>query len=155
MQHPPAKEKIYRHLINLLSQKIETAESAIQSAKDSRDNETKSSVGDKYETGRAMMQIEQQKNEVQLSKALTLKKILEQINIDADAANNHQAQLGSLVITPQAFFFLSIGIGKIAVESQKVFAISMASPMGKILYGKKAGDQISFQGKMVEVLEVL
>lgn len=151
------KQKIVQHLYQLLDQKINTAEVAIQSAKEARDHETKSSAGDKFETGRAMMQIEQQKNEVQLSKAITLKKTLEQINLDKVPLENAAAtkvELGSLVQTTAGLFFLAIGIGKIEIEKKKIFVISLAAPMGKLLFGKKAGDEINFQGKTSTIITV-
>ncbi len=145
------KKKVYENLIEKLDLKISTAESAIASAIDSRDNETKSSVGDKYETGRAMMQLEQQKNEVQLAKAITLKKTLKRINIEL---KKDTGELGAMLNTTNGIFFLSIGLGKIVVEDQTVYAISMASPMGKVLFGKKTGDELIFQGKKIVIQAV-
>ena len=57
------KEQILNQLLTQLDQKTETAKTAIESAKESRDNDTKSSAGDKFETGREMMQMEIDKNE--------------------------------------------------------------------------------------------
>jgi len=145
------KKSVYDALILHLNLKIKTAESAIEAAIDSRDNETKSSVGDKYETGRAMMQLEQQKNEVQLAKAITLKKTLQQINIEL---KKEKGELGALVKTSNGLFFLSIGLGKIFAGDQTVFAISLASPVGKLLFSKKAGDIIEFRGKKIEILKI-
>ena len=67
------KGLIYNQLQEMLDRKIESAKKAIESAKEARDSDTKSSVGDKYETGRAMMQIELEKNEVQLNKVINLR----------------------------------------------------------------------------------
>lgn len=145
------KRKAFNILLEKLDLKISTAKSAIASAIDSRDNETKSSVGDKFETGRAMMQLEQQKNEVQLAKAVSLKQTLQQIKIEL---KKEKGELGALVQTSNGTFLLSIGLGKIMVENQTLYAISMASPMGKVLFGKKTGDELMFQGKTIKILEV-
>ena len=75
------KEQILNRLHGIIDNKVDIAKSAVESAKESRNSDTKSSAGDKHETGRAMMQIELEKNEVQLSKALELKHELNQINI--------------------------------------------------------------------------
>ena len=67
-----------------MDKRIETANRDIQLAKESRDNETKSTAGDKYETGRAMVQFELEKNKVQLNKAIQLKNELSQINLNGN-----------------------------------------------------------------------
>jgi len=66
------KEQILNRLHEIVDNKIDIAKSAVDSVKESRNSDTKSSEGDKHETGRAMMQIEPEKNETQLSKALNI-----------------------------------------------------------------------------------
>ena len=61
------KKKVLSACFEQVNDKIIKIERAIAAVIESRDNETKSSVGDKYETGRAMMQNEQQRLESQLS----------------------------------------------------------------------------------------
>ena len=74
------KEIIIQELNVIIDQKIDEAKSSISAAKESRDNETKSSVGDKYETGRAMAQIELDKLYEQLEKSIKMKYVLDQID---------------------------------------------------------------------------
>lgn len=136
------KQKIYNRIIESLDQKIEIAKEAISSAKESRDNDTKSSAGDKFETGREMMQIEIDKNEAQLSKAFHLKNDLSKINL---LTTNTNVEFGSLVETNNGTYFMSIGIGKVEVDKKEYFAISLVSPIGQILYKKKIGDKAFFQ----------
>lgn len=145
------KEKTYQTLLAAIERSITTARSAMLAAQDSRDNETKSSAGDKFETGRAMMQIESEKNKVQLLKAIKLKKELTQINIQPAKTI---IKVGSLVTTKTGIYFLAIGIGKVKVEEQNVFCISMASPIGQVLNGLAVGDSSSFQGRAIEVLAI-
>jgi len=68
------KQLIHNQLLTDLDKRIKSAKEFIESAKESRDNDTKSSAGDKFETGREMMQMEIDKNETQLRKALKLKR---------------------------------------------------------------------------------
>ena len=146
------KKQIHNQLINQLDQKAETAKIAIQSAKESRDNDTKSSAGDKFETGREMMQIEIDKSEAQLGKALKLKSELLQINIK----NIYEkVEFGSLVYTSEGVYFISIGIGKIDIDSERIFAISLASPIGKLLHQKVIGDKIQFQGREFIINDII
>ncbi|MBN1253611.1 MAG: hypothetical protein JXR51_09760 [Bacteroidales bacterium] len=146
------KELIYNELLNIVDKKIATAKQAIESAKESRDNDTKSSVGDKYETGRVMMQIEMENHEIQLSKALKQKGELLQINIKKEYK---KAASGSLVITNQGNYFISIGIGKIDVNNEIFFSISLASPLGMLIFDKKVGAKFQFQEKKFTIKNIV
>ena len=145
------KEAVYNHIISLLDDKISTAQKAVLSAKESRDNETKSSAGDKHETGRAMSQIELENSEVQLAKVTHLKGQLLQIDFQK---KRNIIEAGCLVRTDNAVYFISIGLGKIQVNNQVCYAVSMQSPIGQVLQHKKMGDVISFQDKEFEVKEI-
>jgi transcription elongation GreA/GreB family factor len=146
------KEILVNQLKNILDKRIETANSDIQLAKESRDNETKSTAGDKYETGRAMVQFELEKNKVQLNKAIQLKNELAQIDIHKKF---NKSVFGSIVKTTQDNYFISIGLGKINVGEESFFAISLASPIGMILNNKKEGDFVNFPGKTFTITEIL
>ncbi len=145
------KTKIIQHLQALLDQRIEESNQAIEAAKESRNNDTKSSAGDKYETGRAMMQIEIDKSEFQRGKALALKADLERVEATKKFS---KAEFGSLVMTNHEHYFLAIGVGKLEVEGVKYYAISMASPIGAMLQGKSIGGQTEFQGRTLIITHI-
>ena len=138
----PLKQLILNQLQKIIDKKIETVKTVIKSTKEARDSDTKSSAGDKHETGRAMMQIELEKNEVQLSRTLYLKNELSRINIQKEY---NKVEFGSLVVTNQGNYFISIGIGKIEVNNETYFSISIASPIGNLLHNKKIGDKVQFK----------
>jgi hypothetical protein len=119
--------------------------------KESRDGETKSSAGDKYETARAMTQIEMEKTEVQLENIRLLQHELSRIDLDN---TYHTAETGSLVITGESKYFISVGIGKVVVGNETVYVISAASPLGQFLSGKSAGDKGIFQGKEFRIQSI-
>ena len=146
------KEQICNKLQEMLGRKVEIAIRAIESAKEARDNDTKSSAGDKYETGRAMMQIELEKNEVQLSRAINLQKELSRINTQKEY---NKVEFGSLVVTNQGAYFISIGIGKIEVNNENYYSISLASPIGKLLKDKIVGDRVQFQGREFTIRDIV
>lgn len=136
------KNIILNHLHAIILDKIEVFTNAIESAKESRNNDTKSSAGDKYETGREMIQIEIDKNTAQLQNARNLKEELARIPIQKEFS---KAEFGSLVETNQGIYFLSIGIGKIVIQNKTIFAISTASPIGILLQNKSIHDTFQFQ----------
>lgn len=146
------KEDIIAEIIKILNKKIESTQQAIDSAKESRDNETKSSVGDKYETSRAMMQFEMEKHMVQRNKAENQKNELLKIDINK---TYKKAELGSLILTDFGNFFISTGIGKLSINNYSIFCISPASPAGKLLLGKLAGETFSLQGKQIPILQIV
>jgi len=142
---------IYSELEKILDEKIREAEYAIASAIESRNNDTKSSAGDKYETGRAMMQMEIEHSEMQLRKTLEQKAELLKIDL------HHQFTkcfTGSLVITDNGNYFISIGLGRIIAADNNYYSISLASPIGIALNGKSAGDTFIFQGKEIKIKSV-
>jgi len=142
------KVDLYNKIQAILDERIEQAKSAIASAKQSRDNDTKSSAGDKYETGRAMMQQEMDKNEAQLSKTLLLKKTMALIDPNLVCET---IELGSLVITDSGIYFMSIGLGAVDVGKEKIYSVSLVSPIGKFLHQKVAGEQVTFQGRTFSI----
>ena len=145
------KKQVLEKLIYILDNRIEESKIALKAAKDSRDSETKSSVGDKYETGRAMVQIEIGKYQDQLEKSLKLKNAVAQIEPEKKSSS---VDFGSLVVTNHGKYMVSVGLGVIEVDKEKYFAISLASPLGKELDGKRVGDKLVFQGREIEIVEI-
>ena len=78
------------------------AKKSKKSFQESLDSETKSSAGDKYETGRAMVQIELEKNQAQYNKFLKLKNELKQID---PIVIKSKIEYGSIVVTNNGNFF--------------------------------------------------
>jgi hypothetical protein len=151
MDHKDIKALICKELETMIDARIAEAEAAIAAALEARNNDTKSSAGDKYETGREMIQIEINKSETQRGKALMLKKDLARIDLHKHYT---QSAFGSLVITNQEKYFLSIGFGKLQVEGETYVAISLASPIGMALQDKAIGAKVHFQGKELLILEI-
>ncbi len=128
----------------LVEERVNNIKIALQEAQNAANNETKSSAGDKHETGRAMAQLETEKLTIQLTEALKLEQVLTQINPKTE---HQQIGLGSLVITNNGNFYIAVSLGKIEKDNQTYFAISAASPIGKQLIGLKSGSEFSFNGR--------
>ncbi|BDC97752.1 3-oxoacyl-ACP synthase [Persicobacter psychrovividus] len=145
------KIALYHKCEAYVNDRIERSKADIQSAQEASNNETKSSAGDKYETARAMAQIEKEKALTQLSEAGKLRQALDMIIADKPMAI---AELGSLVITTAGQFYMSISAGKLMLDGQVFFAISPASPLGQQLIGKQAGEQYQINGKQFSIKEI-
>ena len=145
------KQALYIRCQQYVQERIDTARSAMNAAQEAANEESKSSAGDKYETGRAMAQIERDRHAQLLAEALKLDQDMAQIDIGKPTA---MARPGSLIITDRGRFFISISVGKLTVEGTDYFAVSAASPIGAQLLGRKAGDVIMFNKLTYRVQDV-
>jgi len=146
------KKELYTLCVNYAKNRIDTAKLAIEDAKQSANEETKSSAGDKYETAREMMQQETDRNQAQLNEANKLLVALNQINVDTVSTT---AVPGSLVVTDNGKFYIAISAGALTLNGEGYFAVSPASPIGGKLQGRKVGDQFSLNGKDYQVESVI
>ncbi len=115
-------------------------------------SEDKNSTGDKHETGRAMLHLEQEKLSGQLLEVENTRNALKKIDI---VPRGETIGMGSLVRTETARYFLSISAGSHKEGEVVVYCISGASPMAQLLLGKRVGDVFEFNGQSHTILEVL
>lgn len=146
------KKQLHQLCADHVQKMIDTAQQAILSAQQSAGEETKSSAGDKYETGREMMQQETNRNMAQLTEANKLKVALSQVNANAPSSGTVQA--GSLVITDNGKFYIAISAGALMLNNDTYFAVSMASPIGAQLRGKGVGEKVSFNNKVYRIQSI-
>ena len=132
-----------------IDQRIAAARTAMQAAQESSSSETKSSAGDKYETGREMANAERDRNAAHMQQAQQLQAELARISPDASCDT---VRPGALVHTSLGVFYISISAGKL--EGHDVFVVSAAAPVAVALKGLRAGQEAVFNGKAVRVLAV-
>ena len=145
------KHQLYKLCVSYIAKKVDEITTIIEDAVESANNESKSSAGDKYETGREMMEQEIELNTERLKELIKQREIVEKINPDQKQAI---IQLGSLVKTNFGFYYLSIAAGQLKIGGVTYFAISTSSPAGVQLMGKKAGDSFSLNTKNFIIEEV-
>lgn len=144
------KQQLLEACLDFVKEKHNTISKSIASNKNDLFSETKSSAGDKHETGRAMIQLEMEKAGQQLSEVTIMQEVLKKITIEK---KSDVTCLGSLIKTTKGTYFLAISIGKIEINGVDYFAISSQSPIGKQLLGKKVGEIIHFNS--AEILEII
>ncbi|GAB3785615.1 hypothetical protein GCM10028818_47480 [Spirosoma horti] len=149
--HQQTKAALFALCQAYVQKRIDTARQAMEAAQEAANSESKSSAGDKYETGRAMAQLERDRHAQLLAEAQKVERELTQLNIDK---TYETVQPGSLVVTNRGLFFVSIGAGKLAVDGVDYFAVSAASPIASALVGRKANDTITFNKMVYQVIEV-
>lgn len=145
------KQKIYDRSIKQLDDKIEMLETALQELKEGSENDSKSSVGDKHETARAMMQLEHEKLSRQYDETIRQKNDLSKIKI---GTISEKIINGSLIKANGNYFFLSIGLGKINIDGMTVMVFSLQSPLGQKMAGLKKGDSLDMNGIHYVIEEV-
>ena len=146
------KEELHKLCVAYVQKRMDESEQAFKAAEQASNDDTKSSAGDKYETGRAMMQQEKDRNTTQLNEANKLMVALNHISTKGIA---NEAENGSLVITDNGNFYIAISAGTLVINGESYFAVSPASPIGAKLIGKKAGDVFDLNGKGYKVEKVI
>jgi transcription elongation GreA/GreB family factor len=145
------KKELYNLCVAHVRRSMDAAELAIQEAQQSSNDDTKSSAGDKYETGREMAQQETNRNLAQLNEANKLLVALNRIGVTSTATI---AEPGSVIVTNNGNFYLAISAGSLQAGGKTYFAVSPASPVGLNLSGKSAGDSFSLNGKSYTIQSV-
>ena len=145
------KKTVFKCVEAELKRKTDEIQLQFDDLQNSLLNETKSSAGDKHETGRGMVQLEQEK----LAKSLTQVTLLRNALSKVKPYESHDViQYGSLVQTSNGYFFFSVGLGKIQVEDQDVFCMTATSPLGQKLLGKRKGEHIQMNTS-IEILDLI
>ena len=129
------KQKIYNHFLQVINARQEMLQQVLTDLKESGANETKSTAGDKHETALAMLQIEQANTRGQLQELLLQKAALDKLDPVLTAS---RIVNGSLIKTNRGYFYMSVALGKAAIEGITVIALSPQSPLGQKLMGLKS-----------------
>lgn len=138
---------IKEHLLKVCREHVENRyrkiEQTISDIEESLLEESKSSSGDKHETGRAMLQIDRENAGRQLMEIEKLLSLLRRMDISQSSS---YARLGSLVLTDKFTYFLSMSIGQVVIHNNVYLCVALNSPVGSLLLGKSKGDHFSLNG---------
>jgi transcription elongation GreA/GreB family factor len=135
------KHSIINKVSIFLNEKLRDLNAMMDDLNEASKNETKSTVGDKHETSKAMMHLEQEKLGSQIKEIESQIKEFNAINF---TTVTNSVVLGSLVETNKGYFFIATAIGKMQIDDKSIFAISNKSPLGIKLIGLKENDSIEF-----------
>jgi hypothetical protein len=146
------KKYICEELIQRVSIKLININFLISSAVDSRNNDTKSSAGDKHETSRAKVQTDidnYTKQKLNLTSQLNLLKSIDLVK------TSRRVDYGSMVYTNKGIFFIAIGLGKLTLNEENIFAISLASPIGMVMKHKLEFQTFNFRNIVYKITKIL
>lgn len=127
------KSDVISELLSQLNNKLKFLNQNLESAIISRNSDTKSSAGDKFETSREMAQIEIRKFETEILKVQQFIKELQEKKAD-------------LIITETEVFLISIPFGKIVINSKTIYCISNSAPIAKLLLNTEVSTGFNYRG---------
>lgn len=145
------KQSLFNACRESIRQRIRLVQESIREAQRSANEETKSSAGDKYETGRAMAQLEIEKLMSQSSELNKQDQELSRIN---PTIKEDRVCPGSLVYTDQGIFFIAVNAGQIDLEGQKIFTVSAQAPVSQKMFGLCAKDSFLLNGRSFVILSI-
>ncbi|MGG5208609.1 hypothetical protein ACQWU4_06645 [Chryseobacterium sp. MIQD13] len=105
----------------------------------------------KYDSMREEMQEEIYQMQRQLGALNDLKRNMSKVL----NTSTERVQLGSLVITNKARFYISVSLGEFFYEGDRFYAISPESPMAKKMMGMKAGNAFTLNNIHQQIVEVI
>lgn len=145
------KRKVHAHCIAVLAERIRNAEAGVEEAREAGRSDTKSSAGDKHETGRAMAQLEMEKQQAALGHLLGLARTLQ--GIDPDRRRQH-IERGALLQMEQGLFYVAAALGKVHVDATDVMVISPESPLLAALIPMNIGEVREFKGTRYRLIGI-
>ncbi|WP_295180680.1 transcription elongation factor [uncultured Christiangramia sp.] len=146
------KQELLEKCEHFIQQKTAALQYAMQGLKQDLENESKSSAGDKFETGREMINIEWNKISNQLQQYEQMRSVLKQINVQVDSGI---AKAGSIIFTENANYFISIPAGEIIVQDTRFYAIGSKAPVAIAMLGKTENDSYTFNQQNVLIKKII
>jgi hypothetical protein len=138
------KNRLKQAAQQLIEQRIAVTKTLINNAQEAANSEEKSSVGDKYETARAMSQLEKEMHSKQLAQQIRELALLHEVKTDVIYAT---VTMGACIECAGLTFFNAAGLGKQTIDGKLIIFLSPQAPLAKLLQNKKAGESFIFSGK--------
>lgn len=142
------KNNIRNYVKTVISEKIEKLKNFIEFTLEASRDIKKTP---KYDSMREEMQEEIYQMQRQLAALNDLKTNMARVLPAATA----RVQLGSLVITNKARFYISVSLGEFFFEGDRFYAISAESPMAKKMMGMSSGEEFTLNNIHQKIIEVL
>lgn len=146
------KKQLFAQCRSYVDLRVQRILTSIADLEESLLNESKSSAGDKYETGREMINIEYEKLSGQLQE---FRKLEATLTMAERKTPSDCAELGSIVRTTGANYFIAIPSGELWAGDEKFYAIGTNAPIAQALIGKKEGDEMVFNGNSSKIISIL
>ena len=150
------KLQFKKNLTDLLAQRIdEQVLSLTETLKELKElaNSPLEQAGEQMEaaSGREVYQADLEAYTKQLDDALLNQKIIKNLNI---LEINSTVKAGSVVVSDDKTFFISVGLGQISLDGKTVFAISLKSPIFQAFGNKTVGEKFVFRDLQSQIVDI-
>jgi len=134
-------------LTKKLDEKLNELNLYANSLAESLSGESKSTAGDKHDTGRAMIHLEQEKLAGQFNQLNSQIQLLNQIRQRPNPTT--KVEIGSFIQLDDEYYFIGIPAGKISFQEQIVWCIGHQAPLAQQILGKKRGETVPLNNKLL------
>ena len=144
------KVELHQFCKSLLHEKRSVLKGQISARKMDLETASKSSAGDKHETSRAMIHLEQEKLGFQY---VDLEKQIQSLS-QIHTRITDSIHVGSLIETDKALFYISIGLGKLCFNGIDVYVISPVSPLAQAFLKTDSLEDVLFKSTSYKILSI-
>ena len=145
------KQQLWQICNNHVEDRINDYKNEINLIKESLESNDKGNNEDD-DSGNGKLMNDLEKNIGYLNEARKTHEYLKLVKTNLLSTN---AALGSLVITDTLQFFIAISLGKIEIDNNTYYAISLQSPIGQLLKQKTEGEQFEFNGTKYTIKKII
>lgn len=125
---------------------------AFEELQGSLEGESKSTAGDKHETGRAMVQMEMEQAAGRLSR---VEGMIRQWHALEPARGRQEVRPGAVVTTDQGGFVMGVAWGTFDVPKAEAWrAISADAPLAQAMRAASPGSTVEFRGRIWQIISV-
>ena len=149
MDHLELKRKLVEECRKQLEKVVNNLKTAMDEAQQSA-NEY-GLPKDRYDSFRMQQLNKKDMFGQQMKKSLDELYALEKIDLKKEMT---KAGFGAVVYTTEQKIFISIGLGKLLLDQETYFAVSVHVPLAIALNGKQKGDSFDINGKKIEILDL-
>ncbi|MBU2018440.1 MAG: hypothetical protein KJ941_02235 [Bacteroidetes bacterium] len=144
------KNEVKRQLLKAIEVRANEVQSRISDLRSDLNSESKSTSGDKHETGRAMIQQEMENLGKQSEN-------WNQMYSQADSISESacfKIELGSLFKMEDLWYYVSVSYGKLIIDETFVMCISPTSPLVQAILGATANSSFVFNQTKRNIQEI-
>jgi len=143
------RDIILRHLLGHVDKDLAEAKARMASLKESLGAESKSSAGDKHETGRAMIHLEQERVQDTVGRLEHMRGILVQRAAQDKAVK--RVSPGALVETTGPWVLVGVPLGKVQLPNALVLCVGVEAPLAQQWHGAQPGDQVALGSQKLTI----
>ena len=141
MEGKTSRQDIFEGLGSELERSLASRKGDLLSLREALGSETKSSAGDKHETGRAMIHLEQARVLEAVNRLEAMRGKLRQYA--AAVGTVQRVSPGALVETTGPWVLVGVPLGKVQLPDALVLCVGAEAPLAQQWHGAQPGDQVA------------